>query len=102
MFDSIKHLLNVFSLFNETRLRHLHKRTNPGSTFETLVFEIWLYTAIHLKILSMLKDSCDPNSLSLFQPKVLVAIDYIRTINNQLPDADAIYKHTRVRSLKYL
>ena len=50
----------------------------------------------------MLKDSCDPNSLSLFQPKVLVAIDYIRTINNQLPDADALYKHTRFRSLKYL
>ena len=102
LFDSIKHLVNVFSLFKKTRLRHLHKRTNPGSAFETLVFEIWLYTAIHLEILSMLKDSCDPNSLSLFQPKFLVAIDYIRTINNQLFDADAIYKHTQVRSLKFL
>ena len=36
---------------------------------------------------------CDPNILSLFQPKVLKAIDYIRNINKQCPDVDAIYKH---------
>ena len=37
----------------------------------------------------MLQDlfQCDPNTLSLFQPKVL------RNINKQHPDADAIYKH---------
>ena len=36
---------------------------------------------------------CDPNILSLFQPKVLKAIDYIGNINKQCPDVDAIYKH---------
>ena len=29
--------------------------------------------------------------LSLFQPKRLVAIDYIKNINKQRPDAEAIY-----------
>ena len=29
--------------------------------------------------------------LSLFQPKILEAIDYIRNINKQRPDAEAIY-----------
>ena len=43
----------------------------------------------------MLQDSCecDPNALSLGQPKVLDATDYIRNINKQLPDFDPIYKH---------
>ena len=36
---------------------------------------------------------CNPNTLSLFQPKVLEVIDYIRNINKQRPDVDAIYKH---------
>ena len=31
--------------------------------------------------------------LSLFQPKILEAIDYIRNVNKQLPDAEAIYKY---------
>ena len=39
----------------------------------------------------MLKDSYeyDPNTLSLFQPKVIEAIDYIIKINKQHPDVDA-------------
>ena len=43
----------------------------------------------------MLQDlfQCDPSTLSLFQPKVLEAIDYIRNINKQRPDVDGIYKH---------
>ena len=28
--------------------------------------------------------------LSLFQPKILTAIDYIRNVNKQRPDAEAI------------
>ena len=31
--------------------------------------------------------------LSLFQPKTLAAIDYIRNVNKQRPDAEAIYKY---------
>ena len=31
--------------------------------------------------------------LSLFQPKILAAIDYIRNVNKQRPDAEAIYKY---------
>ena len=30
--------------------------------------------------------------LSLLQPKILAAIDYIRNVNKQPPDAEAIYK----------
>ena len=30
--------------------------------------------------------------LSLFQPKILAAIDYITNVNKQRPDAEAIYK----------
>ena len=46
-------------------------------------------------MLNMLQDSCecDPNALSLGQPKVLDATDYLRNINKQLPDFDPIYKH---------
>ena len=35
--------------------------------------------------------SCD--ALSLFQPKILATIDYIRNVDKQLPDAEAIYKY---------
>ena len=35
---------------------------------------------------------CDPITLTLFQPKVLEAIDYIRNINKLHPDVDVIYK----------
>ena len=31
--------------------------------------------------------------LSLFQPKILAANDYIRNVNKQRPDAEAIYKY---------
>ena len=31
--------------------------------------------------------------LSLFQPKILSAIDYIRNVNKQCPNAEAIYKY---------
>ena len=31
--------------------------------------------------------------LSLFQPKILSAIGYIRNVNKQRPDAEAIYKY---------
>ena len=31
--------------------------------------------------------------LSLFQPKILAAIDYIRNVNKQLPDAEAVYRY---------
>ena len=31
--------------------------------------------------------------LSLFQPKILAAIDYIRNVNKQRPDAEAIYQY---------
>ena len=31
--------------------------------------------------------------LLLFQPKILAAIDYIRNVNKQRPDAEAIYKY---------
>ena len=31
--------------------------------------------------------------LSLFQPKMLAAIDYIRNVNKKRPDAEAIYKY---------
>ena len=31
--------------------------------------------------------------LSLFQPKILAAIDYIRNVNKQRPDAEAINKY---------
>ena len=31
--------------------------------------------------------------LSLFQPKILTAIDYIRNVNKQRPDAEAVYKY---------
>ena len=31
---------------------------------------------------------------SLFQSKILVAIDYIRNVNKQVTDAEAIYKYT--------
>ena len=31
--------------------------------------------------------------LSLLQPKILAAIDYIRNVNKQRPDAEAIYKY---------
>ena len=43
----------------------------------------------------MLQDSweCNPNTVSLLQPKVLEAIDYILYINKQCHDFDAIYKH---------
>ena len=34
----------------------------------------------------------DPNTLSLFQPKVLEAVDYIRYTNKQCAYVDAIYK----------
>lgn len=42
----------------------------------------------------MLQDSCecDPNTLSMLQPKALQAIDSIK-INKQPSDIDAIYKH---------
>ena len=33
------------------------------------------------------------NALSLFQPKILAAIDDIRNINKQRPDAKAVYKY---------
>ena len=33
------------------------------------------------------------NVLSLFQPKVLAAIDYIRNVNKQSPNAETIYKY---------
>ena len=33
------------------------------------------------------------DALSLFQPKILAAIDYIRNVNKQRPDAEAIYKY---------
>ena len=36
---------------------------------------------------------CDPNTLSLFQSKILEAIGCIRNINKQRPDDDPIYKH---------
>ena len=36
---------------------------------------------------------CDPNILSLFQPKVLGVIACIRNINKQRPDDDPIHKH---------
>ena len=35
---------------------------------------------------------CNPNTLSLLQPKVLEAIDYIRNIDKQHHDVDAVYK----------
>ena len=43
----------------------------------------------------MLQDSCEcvSNVLSLFQSKVLDAIDYMRNIVKQPPDFDATYKH---------
>ena len=31
--------------------------------------------------------------LSLLQPKILSAIDYIRNVNKQRPDREAIYKY---------
>ena len=31
--------------------------------------------------------------LSLFQPKMLAAIDYIRNVNKERPGAEAIYKY---------
>ena len=31
--------------------------------------------------------------LSLFQPKILAAMDYIRNVNKQRPDTEAIYKY---------
>ena len=31
--------------------------------------------------------------LSLLQPKILTAIDYIRNVNKQRPDAEVIYKY---------
>ena len=34
---------------------------------------------------------CDLKTLSLFHPKILEAIDYIRNINKQGLDVDAIY-----------
>ena len=33
------------------------------------------------------------DALLLFQPKILAAIDYIRNVNKQRPDAEAIYKY---------
>ena len=43
----------------------------------------------------MLQDlcDCDPNTLSLFQLKVLEDLNYVRNINKQRPDFDAICKH---------
>ena len=49
----------------------------------------------------MIQDSraCDPNTLSLVQPKVLEASDYIRN-SKQRPDT--CYKiHLEIKSLKY-
>lgn len=43
----------------------------------------------------MLQDSCkcDPNTLSMFQPKVSKTLDYLRNTIKQSPDVGAIYKY---------
>ena len=40
--------------------------------------------------------------LSLFQPKTLAAIDYITNVNNQRPDAEAIYKYISRTETSYI
>ena len=40
--------------------------------------------------------------LSLFQPKILAAIDYITNVNKQRPDAEAIYKNISRTEASYI
>ena len=40
--------------------------------------------------------------LSLFQPKILAAIDYITNVNKQRPDAEAIYKYISRTETSYV